>query len=155
MIFFVDISWELTRRVRTQIFSKCRKSAIPLYAEARQFHLLQVPCNFWIRLSFLNKHLTFSEGFRRIFSENLRKFQTAGYLVFSKPYPAAGYVDTDNKIPNQSPWNHVAARHNRRPEILRTGPLRLPCAYKANKIRGQGLWTTKAWWPPYCKLHLT
>ena len=94
MIFFVEVSWELTRHVRTQIFSKCRKSAIPLYAEARQFHLLQVQCNLWIRLSFLNKHLTFSDGFRRIFRENLRKFQTAGYLDFSKPYPDVGYVDT-------------------------------------------------------------
>ena len=92
--YFLWIFHEIWLDASKHKYFLCRKSAIPLYAEARQCHLLKVPCNFWIRLSFLNKHLTFSEGFRRIFSENLRKFQTAGYLVFSKPYPAAGYVDT-------------------------------------------------------------
>ena len=53
-----------------------------------------VQYNFWNRFRFLNKRLIFSEGFRGIFSKYLRNFLTAGYLVFSKPDPAAGYVDT-------------------------------------------------------------
>ena len=72
----------------------CRKIAIPNYAEGRRFQLLLVQCNFLKRFRFLNKHLIFSEGFRRIFSKNVRKLQTAGYLVFSKSYPTAGYVET-------------------------------------------------------------
>ena len=72
----------------------CRKITSSLYTETRQFHLLKVQCNFWNRFRFLNKHLIFSGGFRRIFSQNLRQFQTVGYLVFLKPYPAAGYIDT-------------------------------------------------------------
>ena len=80
--------------VRTQIFSKCRKVTISLYSKAPQFHLNHLQHNFWNRFRFLNKHLISSEGFRGIFNENLWKFQTVGYRVFSKPYLAAGYVDT-------------------------------------------------------------
>ena len=40
----MDILRELTHRVQSQIFSKCRKIVIPLYAEARQFYLLQIQC---------------------------------------------------------------------------------------------------------------
>ena len=45
-VYFVNISQKLTHRVRIRIFSKCRKIAIPLYAEARQFHLVQVQYDF-------------------------------------------------------------------------------------------------------------
>ena len=97
MTFFVDILREWTHCVRTQIFSKCRKIAIPVlvYSETRQFHLLQVQGNVWNRFRLLNKHLILSGGIGRLFGENVRKFQTAGYLVLPQPYSAAGYNHVD------------------------------------------------------------
>ena len=41
-------------------------------------------------VKFLNEYLLFSEEFREIFSENVTKIETSGYLVFSKRFPAAG-----------------------------------------------------------------
>ena len=36
----------------------------------------------------------FSEELNELFGENRSKFLTTGYLVFSKQFPAAGYLDT-------------------------------------------------------------
>ena len=43
---------------------------------------------------FLNKYLMFLKELNKLFQENWSKFLTAGYLVFLKHFPAAGYLDT-------------------------------------------------------------
>ena len=37
----------------------------------------------------------FLEELNELFRENWSKFLTAGYLVFCKHFPAAGYLDTE------------------------------------------------------------
>ena len=65
------------------------------YAQARQSLLLLTQGNTYNRLRFLNKYLMFSEELNELFRENWSKFLTAGYLVFCKHFPAAGYLDTE------------------------------------------------------------
>ena len=62
--------------------------------QARQSLLLLMQGNIYNRLRFLNKCLMFSEEFNELFPENWSKFLPAGYLVFWKQFPAAGYLDT-------------------------------------------------------------
>ena len=53
--------------------------------------------NIYNRLRFLNKYVMFLEELNKLFRENWSKFLTAGYLVFCKHFPAAGYLDTSLK----------------------------------------------------------
>ena len=73
---------------------------ISLYAQARQSLLLLTQGNIYNRLTFLNKYLMFLEELNESFRENWSKFLTAGYLVFWKQFPAAGYVDTSFFLTN-------------------------------------------------------
>ena len=70
---------------------------ISLYAQARQSLLLLTQGDTYNRLRSLNKYLMFLEELNRLFGENWSKFVTAGYLVFWKYFPAAGYLDTSYK----------------------------------------------------------
>ena len=60
----------------------------------RQSLLLLTQGNIYNRLTFLNKYLMFLGELNEPFRENRSKFLTAGYLVFWKHFPAAGYLDT-------------------------------------------------------------
>ena len=77
-----------------EYFLSVENIEISLYAQARQSLLLLTQGNIYNRLTFLNKYLMFLEELNEPFRENWSKFQTAGYLVFWKQFPAAGYVDT-------------------------------------------------------------
>ena len=95
LVFSEDILRELPQRV-TNIFSKCRykhcnftlcpsSTAAPI-SKPRQF---LEPLEVCKQMSY--PFLTTS---RRNFWKIICEFQTAGYLVLWKSYPAAGYVDT-------------------------------------------------------------
>ena len=80
-----------------EYFLSVKNIEISLYAQARQLLLLLTQGNFYNRLRFLNKYLMFLEELNKLFQENWSKFLTAGYLVFLKHFPAAGYLDTSIK----------------------------------------------------------
>ena len=78
-----------------EYFLSVENIEISLYAQARQSLLLLTQGNIYDRLRFLNKkYLMFLEELNELFGENRSKFLTTGYLVFSKQFPAAGYLDT-------------------------------------------------------------
>ena len=77
-----------------EYFLSVENIEISLYAQAQQSLLLLTQGNIYNRLRFLNKYLMFLEELNELFRENLSKFLTAGYLVFCKHFPAAGYLDT-------------------------------------------------------------
>ena len=77
-----------------EYFLSVENIEISLYVQARQSLLLVTQGNFYNRLRFLNKYLMFLEELNELFQENWSKFLTAGYLVFLKHFPAAGYLDT-------------------------------------------------------------
>ena len=76
------------------IFLSVENIEISLYAQARQSLLLLTQGSIYNRLWFLNKYLKFLEELNELFWEDWSKFLTAGYLVFWKQFPAAGYLDT-------------------------------------------------------------
>ena len=75
-------------------FKSVENIEISLYAQARQSLLLLTQGNIYNRLTFLNKYLMFLEELNELFRENWSKFLTAGYPVFWKQFPVAGYLDT-------------------------------------------------------------
>ena len=77
-----------------EYFLSVENIEISLYAQARRSILLFNQGNIYNRLRFLNKYLMFLEELNELFGENWSKFLTAGYLVFWKQFPAAGYLDT-------------------------------------------------------------
>ena len=77
-----------------EYFLSVENIEISLYAQARQSLLLLTQGNIYNRLTFLNEYLMFLEELNEPFRENWSKFLTAGYLVFWKQFPAAGYLDT-------------------------------------------------------------
>ena len=84
-------------------------------SQARQSLLLFNQGNIYNRLRFLNKYLMFLEELNELFRENWSKFLTAGYLVFWKQFPAAGYLDTSDLAfwsflnqENFPSWTHSA-----------------------------------------------
>jgi len=74
-------SQPIRARVLSKLFCKIKYK---LYAQARHLHPLQSQGNFWNCLTFVMRN----------FGKIRCEFQTAGYLVFLKPYPVAGCVDT-------------------------------------------------------------
>ena len=77
-----------------EYFLSVENIEISLYAQARQSLLLLTQSSIYNRLRFLNKYLRLLEELNELFRENWSKFLTAGYLVFLKQFPAAGYLDT-------------------------------------------------------------
>ena len=94
LIISVDIHRECFGVSELEYFLSVENIEISLYAQARQSLLLLTQGNIYNRLTFLNKYLMFSEELNELFRENWSKFLTAGYLVFWKQFPAAGYLDT-------------------------------------------------------------
>jgi len=90
--------------------------ATSLYAQARHLHLFQSQGNFWNRLTLETNVLCFLKKLMRNFGKIRYEFQTAGYLVFLKPYPVAGCVDTASwnehfNVASFSTWSQfVSAR---------------------------------------------
>ena len=93
-------NWVFVSSVRilvdTAVFPSLENIEISLYAQARKALLLLTQGNIYNRLRFLNKYLMFLEELNELFRENWSKFLTAGYLVFWKQFPAAGYLDRNN-----------------------------------------------------------
>ena len=77
-----------------EYFLSVKNIEISLYAQAQQSLLLLTQGNIYNRLRFQNNYLMFLEELSELFGENWSKFLTAGYLVFLKHFPAAGYLDT-------------------------------------------------------------
>ena len=77
-----------------EYFLSLENIEISPYAQARQSLPLLTQGNIYNRLRFLNKYLLFLEELNELLRENWTKFLTAGYLVFCKHFPAAGYLDT-------------------------------------------------------------
>ena len=100
---FLWITRELINRVRLSVweleyFLSVENIEISLYAQARQSLLLLTQGNIYNLLTFLNKYLMFLEELNELFRENWWKFLTAGYLVFWKRFPAAGYLKHVEKL---------------------------------------------------------
>ena len=94
LIISVDIYREWLSVSELEYFLSVENIEISLYAQARQSLLLLTQGNIYNRSTFLNKYLMFLEELNQPFRENWSKFLTAGYLVFWKHFPAAGYLDT-------------------------------------------------------------
>ena len=94
-----------------EYFLSVENIEISLYAQAWQSLLLLTQGNIYNRLRFLNKYLMFLEKLNKLFRENWSKFLTAGYLVFWKQFPAAGYLDTALKLRTQERFWQVLACH--------------------------------------------
>ena len=65
--------------------------ATSLYAQARHLHVFQSQGNFWKRLTLETNVLYSLKKLMRNFGKIRWEFRTAGYLVFLKPYPDAGW----------------------------------------------------------------
>ena len=92
----IEFLFQVSGYCRHSCFSKCWKhwdfTLCPSSTGASTFN----PRQYLYRLRFLNKYLMFLEELNELFQENWSKFLTAGYLVFWKQFPAAGYLDTNN-----------------------------------------------------------
>ena len=81
-----------------EYFLSVENIEISLDSQARQSFLLLTQGNIYNRFRFLNKYLMFVEELNKLFRENWSKFLTAGYLVFCKHFPAAGYLDMSQEF---------------------------------------------------------
>ena len=59
----------------------------------------------------------FLEELSELFGENWSKFLTAGYLVFWKQFPAAGYLDKKTNKMADLPFPQIRAKKFRQQEI--------------------------------------
>ena len=123
-----------------EYFLSVENIEISLYAQAWQSLLLLTQGNIYNRLRFLNKYLMFLEELNKLFRENWSKFLTAGYLVFWKQFPAAGYLDTayiftntlTNAVFTRQMWPLYLKQRQRKTHSLQ---IRFLSSYFPDKIR--------------------
>ena len=104
LIISVDIHRELTDSVsELEYFLSVKNIEITLYAQARQSQPSTFNPRQYLQSLEIPKQISYvltGMKWATVFRENWSKFLTAGYLVFWKQFPAAGYLDTafDNKL---------------------------------------------------------